>query len=223
MYFTQQQSQKPAMAQHLPRMMFVALLHVLVFFMIAQSMGMRVISKAVETVTHVETLPEPTPTPTPVPPQDVKPKQVTVNPPVIPTPAVDIDPPPAGPGIRAHYGEPTHQPTGVPTATPTPTPPVVLAKHEPVRVKAVIEGSACAKPEYPKNSARNDEQGTVLLGFLVGTDGRVMDSRVDKSSGFKDLDKAARQALSLCKFKPGTVDGVPQETWASLQYVWQIE
>ncbi len=225
MVFTEQQDPKTTMAQHLPRIIFVALLHVLVFFMIAQSMGIRSISKALEHQVDVVPIPEVVPTPPPTPPieDNFKPQEQVVKLPYVPPPVIPNDAPPDGPVIRGQHDDPKVQPTHTPKGTPTPTLPPVLAKHEPVRIKAVIEAAACSRPEYPKNSARNEEQGTVLLGFLVGTDGRVIDSRIEKSSGHKDLDKAARQGLSLCKFKPGTVDGLPQESWASLQYEWKLE
>eukprot|EP01030_Chromulinospumella_sphaerica_P011108 gene11108-10909_t len=57
--------------------------------------------------------------------------------------------------------------------------------------------STCAKPEYPKSSLRNEETGVTTVSFLIGVDGSVMESKVTKSSGFRDLDKAAQNALVL--------------------------
>jgi len=93
----------------------------------------------------------------------------------------------------------------------------------PVRIPAVVDSRACSKPEYPPKSLRNEETGTVTLQFLIGLDGRVVESRVEKSSGYRDLDNAARNALSLCKFKPGTTDGKPEQSWTKMQYVWKLE
>jgi protein TonB len=58
--------------------------------------------------------------------------------------------------------------------------------------------------------------------MLIGPDGKVLESRVDKSSGSRTLDRAAIQGLSLCKFKPATVDGVPEKAWTKLQYDWRL-
>jgi protein TonB len=100
---------------------------------------------------------------------------------------------------------------------------------------AVVSGSAFAaevpasfdskncKAEYPKASLMNEEQGTVTMMFLVKPDGTVADSKIDKSSGFKNLDKAAIKALSACKFKPGTKDGAPAETWTKVDYAWKLD
>ena len=89
-------------------------------------------------------------------------------------------------------------------------------------VPASFDAKTC-KAEYPKASLMNEEQGTVSMSFLVKADGTVADSKVDKSSGFKNLDKAAIKALSACKFKPGTKDGQPAETWTKVDYAWKLD
>jgi protein TonB len=89
-------------------------------------------------------------------------------------------------------------------------------------VPASFDAKNC-KAEYPKASLMNEEQGTVSMSFLVKPDGSVADSKVDKSSGFKNLDKAAIKALSACKFKPGTKDGAPAETWTKVDYAWKLD
>ncbi len=88
-------------------------------------------------------------------------------------------------------------------------------------VPASFDARTC-KAEYPKASLMNEEQGAVSLSFLVAADGSVVDSKVDKTSGFKGLDKAAVKGLSACKFKPGTKDGAPAQTWAKVEYIWKL-
>jgi protein TonB len=51
----------------------------------------------------------------------------------------------------------------------------------------------------------------------------VADSKLEKSSGFKGLDKAALKGLSACKFKPGTKDGAPAQTWTKVDYAWKLD
>ena len=77
--------------------------------------------------------------------------------------------------------------------------------------------------EYPKASLMNEEQGTTTMSFLVNADGSVADSKLDKSSGFKGLDKAAQKGLSACKFKPGTKDGSPAQTTTKVDYAWKLD
>jgi protein TonB len=68
----------------------------------------------------------------------------------------------------------------------------------------------------------NEEQGNVQMAFLVAADGSVVESKVEKSSGFKNLDKAALKALSACKFKPGSKDGAVAQTWTKVDYAWKL-
>ncbi|MCC6069972.1 energy transducer TonB [Massilia sp. GCM10020059] len=89
-------------------------------------------------------------------------------------------------------------------------------------VPASFDPKNC-KAEYPKASLMNEEQGTVSMAFLVSADGSVVDSKLEKTSGFKNLDKAAMKSLSACKFKPGTKDGAPAQTWTKVDYAWKLD
>jgi protein TonB len=117
-----------------------------------------------------------------------------------------------------------------PIASPSPAPvapkaaPVQAAPvAQPVHTRPVVKASACAKPAYPRASLRANEEGIVKLKLLVGSDGRVIESHIERSSGFTRLDEAAREALSLCAFQPATLDGKPVQDWALLQYEWKID
>lgn len=90
-------------------------------------------------------------------------------------------------------------------------------------VPPVMDAKSCESPKYPKSALINEETGTVTMGFLVTPDGKVVESKVEKSSGSKSLDKAALSALSLCKFKPGTKDGKPDQLWVKVDFVWKLE
>jgi len=87
----------------------------------------------------------------------------------------------------------------------------------------VLAWDLCPKPVYPKSSARNEETGTVTLRFTVAPTGRMIDSRLAGSSGFRDLDRAAYGALSRCRFRPASIDGVPVQMTMYVQYVWRLE
>ena len=89
-------------------------------------------------------------------------------------------------------------------------------------VPAVFDSKNC-KAEYPKASLMNEEQGTVSMSFLVAPDGSVVESKLEKTSGFKNLDKAAIKSISACKFKPGTKDGTPAQTWTKVDYAWKLD
>lgn len=96
------------------------------------------------------------------------------------------------------------------------------APHQPIRTAPVVDSRDCKKPEYPSASIRREETGVVVLNFLIDVEGRVVQSKVESSSGYDRLDEAAREALSLCRFKPGTVDGKPEQSWNRLRYAWEL-
>ena len=97
------------------------------------------------------------------------------------------------------------------------------AKSLPVETKADVDPShSCAAPEYPLAAKRLGQSGTVIVKFRIEMDGSISDSQIVSSSGYPRLDDAAREGLSLCHFKPGTVDGQPIQSWAQIQYVWKL-
>jgi protein TonB len=199
----------------------VIVLHVLVAWGIVNGLGKRMITKmaeAVETKIIEDVKPPPPPeTPPPPPPPEMK----APPPPFIPPVEVQVQQPPPQQNTIAVASTTKPATTELTKALPTPAP---VEKPAGVsRVAAVADFSTCAKPEWPKSSLRNEETGTVTLQFLIGVDGRVMDSKVLKSSGFRDLDKAAQTGISKCRFKPGMVDGKPEQAWMQMQYVWTLE
>ncbi len=83
--------------------------------------------------------------------------------------------------------------------------------------------SACARPEYPARAAREGAEGTVTLALLISTSGQVADAKVQRTSGSRELDRAAISALSMCTFKPATANGVPTQAWGQIAYVWTLD
>ncbi|MDB5906439.1 MAG: Gram-negative bacterial tonB protein [Massilia sp.] len=88
------------------------------------------------------------------------------------------------------------------------------------RTMPTVISASCPTPAYPPASRQMKESGVVMLNFLVGADGHVLQSRVETSSGHEALDEAARLALSHCLFKPGTLNGRPEASWHFMKYVW---
>lgn len=123
------------------------------------------------------------------------------------------------PEVQVRSSEPSSNAISVITNTPPAAP---IAPPQ-VRKPPVIDAEvSCTPPQYPAISHRLEEEGTVRLLFLIGADGNVVQSRVERSSGHSRLDEAAREALAKCQFKPGTVDGKPEQSWARLDYVWSF-
>ncbi len=183
--------------QHLTGIGWVVLLHALLLWAISTGLARDVVRMTENTVEAVLMSEAPPPAPTP-PPKTPQPK----------TPA----PPPPAPTSTA------------PAITQAAAPPAAAPQAPAIRMGAVIQaGAHCAKPDYPSASRRLEEEGTVTLKFLIGADGKVLQADVEKSSGFARLDEAARNALSKCQFRPGTVDGKPEQSWASIKYTWRLE
>lgn len=88
---------------------------------------------------------------------------------------------------------------------------------------ALANASDCALPDYPPRSLRNGDTGTVTLALLIGPNGHVAESKVQRSSGHPELDRAAVSALSMCKFKAASTNGVPEAAWGQIAYVWSLD
>lgn len=179
-----------------------------------------VVRQPLETKIIEEVKPPPPDKPPPPPPP---PRMAAPPPPFIPPPEVQVQVPQTTQSAisavtTARPTEPIAAPgqRAAPVAAPAP-------RAAPVRVPAVVEARACDKPEYPSASLRAQETGIVLLAFLIDTNGSVLESKVERSSGFRRLDDAALKALTLCKFRPATIDGKPERAWAKLEYEWKID
>jgi periplasmic protein TonB len=63
-------------------------------------------------------------------------------------------------------------------------------------------------PKYPPMSLRNGEEGTVILLVRVDAMGRPIEITIQKSSGFRDLDRAAKKhVLDTWRFHPAMHQG----------------
>ncbi len=105
---------------------------------------------------------------------------------------------------------------------PIVTDPIVVPKKA-AYMPPLAAAKDCTLPDYPARAAREGLTGTVTLSLLIGVDGKVADAKVQKSSGHKDLDRAAMDALSMCKFKPATSNGVAEPAWGQIAYVWNLD
>jgi periplasmic protein TonB len=206
----------------------VVALHALLFWALQAGLTHTVMQKmptVVQALLLQEKRPEPPPAPSAPPPPAAPPK--SAPPPKTPPPA--YVPPPDTPVVAAPPNaiaavSATPAPvTPAPTAPPAAAPTAPARASAPVRTAAGVNMGQCDKPEYPSASRRMDEEGTVALRFLVGVDGKVIQSEVEKSSGYKRLDEAARTGLSKCQFRPAMVDGQPEQAWTTIRYVWRLE
>jgi TonB family protein len=93
----------------------------------------------------------------------------------------------------------------------------------PRRVHAMIVNIDECRPQYPPESLQANETGTTTVRLRIATDGAVTDASVTRSSGHPRLDDTAVQALSRCRFSPGTLDGQAVESATTINYRWRIE
>lgn len=220
--------------KHLVGMGLVVVLHLLIIWAIHSALNRAFVKKtpaAVEAILLQEQRPDiPPPPPPPPPPPKVAPPPPTpaLAPPAFVPPAeVPVAAAPAPQALAAVTNTPAPAAPAAPpapaAAAAPPSPPAPVVRAEPVRTAAVVNSGNCEKPEYPSASRRLEEEGTVSLRFLVGVDGKVIQSEVEKSSGYRRLDEAARAGLSRCQFRPATVDGKPEQAWASMKFTWRLD
>ncbi|WP_211462309.1 energy transducer TonB [Collimonas silvisoli] len=199
----------------------VVVLHVFIVYALLTGLARKVvevIQQPVETKIIEEFKPPPPPPPPPkqvIPPP---PKSVAPPPPFVPPPEVKVTPPPQEDVIAAvtNVKPPTND---LPTSV---APPSAAASGPPAHTSAKVAGN-CEKPEYPRSSLLNEEEGVVTVKLTIGADGNVVDSAVEKSSGFRDLDRATVKAWSLCHFTPAMADGKAVQSSTKMQYVWKLE
>ena len=160
----------------------------------------------------IEEIKPPQPDKPPPPP----PKLATPPPPFIPPPEVNIQVPiQQAPTITAVA--PTPPP---PQAVFVPTPPVV---REPVRTAPVVQAASCEKPPYQPAWRRAGEEGEVRLRVDVEANGRVSDATIERSSGYRRLDEAARESALECRYRPAVgSDGRPMRAALIKVYRWRL-
>ena len=128
-------------------------------------------------------------------------------PPPPPPPVIDKLPPPFVP-----------PPVITITATTTNSQAITNVSRDVPAVLPKPRGRGNKQPEYPIASKRLKQQGTVVMALLVGLDGRIMDAKVETSSGFPALDDAAiKEALRSWRYTPGTKSGAPSAMWVRAQ------
>ena len=205
----------------------VILLHVLVIAVLIATMAKEIIKpsdKPVEMMIIQEVIPPP---PIETPPEPPKIVEKVAKTPEVQKPVEKVVP------VEKPVTTPTVAPTiptvSAPVASPSPSPspiaapPAPAADHAPPAPKGETRGvsngeAGCKAPPYPREALMAEEQGNVVVSVFVGTDGKVKDSKVKKSSGSRTLDRAASKSFSLCHFKPALKNGEPQESWYDIPY-----
>ena len=208
----------------------VLLLHVVLIYALINGMAQEFVKKIANDPLEVNIIAEvklPPPPPPPPPKQEeAKPKEVAPPPAYVPPVEVNVEASTSQDSITAVTSTepPKSEPVAPPVfeAKPEPAPPSPPPPPKPMERTKASTKPGCTKPPYPAESQELEEEGTVTLGITTDVDGNVVEIRIIKSSGFTRLDDAAKQAFGRCEFNPGTLDGVPEKTTATVQYEFRL-
>ena len=202
----------------------VIILHVFVIYALvsglARTAGHLVAPELIAEIVEPVKPPPPPDLPPPPPP----PKMVAPPPPFIPPPEVQVNTPPPPNTIAAVSNVQPDVPVFRPPQPPVaPAEPAAGPSGPPVVVAGINDLNSC-KPEYPRAATIAEETGVTKVEFTVGPNGQLIgEPKVKKSSGSRNLDRAAVTGLSKCKFNPGTQDGKPVQSTFSVEYVWKLD
>ena len=184
----------------------VALLHALLGYAFITGLAYNVIKKAAEDLKTFDVVEEPPPPeeePPPPPPET----QVETPPPPV------VSPPPI---VRSNVQAPVIQTVRVappvvitPKAAPAPPappapppPPPPPQKVQAAKARANL-ASYISDADYPDSAIRAEEQGTTGFRLEIGTDGRVSNCSITRSSGSSALDNATCRIMrSRARFTP---------------------
>jgi protein TonB len=157
----------------------------------------------------------------------VEAKPTPVEEPVLPKPAplvrhemVKHAPPipvrtPVAPPVESNLSSGQAEP-GPPAANDLPTAP---ADSEPTALAYLTR----TRVPYPREAIALHQQGTVILRVLVGTDGIAQTIEIEKSSGSRALDNAARDAVRRWTFQAGTRNGIRAALWARVPIRFDLQ
>lgn len=155
--------------------------------------------------TTVVSLDPPKPPPPPPPPiQEVRPPtpQTQTAPPIQRQQPTVVPPPPMVFETTSNVGLPPPTDTGTEIAKIDPPPPTGPLTTE------SLQYALAPPPTYPREALMAGTEGTVMLKVLVDVDGTPLEVEIQRSSGNRRLDDAAkRQVLRKWKFRPAMRDG----------------
>jgi periplasmic protein TonB len=78
-------------------------------------------------------------------------------------------------------------------------------------------------PHYPRIAIKKHWEGMVLLRVLVGEDGRALRVEVQKPSGHREFDNAARDKVQQeWRFAPAMRDGRAVQAWGTVPVVFEL-
>lgn len=80
-----------------------------------------------------------------------------------------------------------------------------------------------ARPVYPLESRRSQEQGKTTLKVQVDAQGIAQTVEIKESSGFARLDQAASDAVKTWHFVPAMKEGIPTAAWVLVPIAFRLD
>jgi protein TonB len=81
---------------------------------------------------------------------------------------------------------------------------------------------AAPAPDYPDAAQAQGEQGDVLLDIQVASNGKPTRVRLDRSSGYPDLDTAAVQTAANFRYTPAMSGGDTETAWTKVRIRYEL-
>lgn len=120
------------------------------------------------------------------------------------------EPVPGQPGMETPVVEPAAEDAPAEAPAEETPPPAPAAESAPAPAPPADRGAEPVdrvQPEYPRAALRAREQGTVLLRVEVDAQGIPVSVEIERSSRSRELDRAAREAVSQWVFRPAIENG----------------
>jgi periplasmic protein TonB len=144
-----------------------------------------------------------------------------------PPPPVEPPPPPP-PIVNTNQAPPpiVTQATPPPVFVPTPEPPRPVPPPPPpkpqVATKAVLRGGSISDEDYPPAAVRNEESGTAVATFTIGTDGKVASCNASGASASLDAE-TCKLIIRRFRFKAALdASGQPIAETRSQRVTWRL-
>lgn len=189
-------------AQRFSGITFVVLFHLIVIYGLASGLGsdaMNLVKQQIDAKIIEEVVPPEEEAPPPPPPDFVPPP-----PDFVPPPDIDF----------------------APEIAPVANTNAITVSKKPVEVKMFpprTPKTGLSRPPYPSASLRLGEEGAVGLALYLGENGKVVEGKVETTSGFERLDSAAlNHAVRSWKFEPCMKDTQPVACWHRIKFRFKI-
>lgn len=209
---------------------FVVAFHVVALWLLQTGLLRRAVELVVPAQVIAEFIepprPKDEPPPPPPPPPEPHPTKQIVAP--APQPIAIADPTPAPNAPVGVIEPPAPLPPVAAPVAPAPPAPAAPPPAPPAPPRVELPSSDAdylqnPKPPYPPMSKRLNEQGTVIMRVLIGTDGLPQQAEIRKSSGFSRLDESAATTVMKWRYVPGKRAGVPEAMWFNVPINFVLE